>query len=142
MIYADTEAVSLKHDTCRHNPDNSYTLSKETQIPCAMDFCAVDKKGGSDYYGFEGEKCIEEFLRWLRENAKSISVRKQKHRRLIITDEERKQMIDQGTRCVICQMCLNDEKVITLLVKSTELHTKAVIISFVRRLLCLFSSTN
>ena len=112
VIYADTEAVSLKHDTCRQNPDNSYTLNKETQIPCAIGFCAVDKKGGSDYYGFEGEKCIEEFFKWLRKNAKSISVKKQNHTRLIIIDEERKQMIDQGTRCVICQMCLNDEKVI------------------------------
>ena len=112
VIYADTEAVSLKHDICRQNPDNSYTLNKETQNPCAIGFCAVDKTGGSDYYSFEGEKCIEEFFQWLRENAKSISERKQKHRRLIITDEERKQMIDQGKRCVICQMCLNGEKVI------------------------------
>ena len=48
VIYADTEAVSLKHDTCRQNPDNSYTLNKETQIPCAIGFCAVDKAGGSD----------------------------------------------------------------------------------------------
>ena len=32
-IYADTEAVSLKHDTCRQNPDTGYTLNKETQKP-------------------------------------------------------------------------------------------------------------
>ena len=71
------------------------------------------KKGGSDYYGFESEKCIEEFFRWLRENAKSISERKQKHRpRISISDEERMRMIDQGTKSVICQMCLNDKKVI------------------------------
>ena len=77
VIYADTEAVSFKHDTCRQNPDISYTLSKETQKPCAIGFCAVDKAdGGSDYYCFEGEKCIQEFFRWLRENAKSISERK------------------------------------------------------------------
>ena len=71
VIYADTEAVSLKHDICRQNPDISYTLNKETQNPCAIGFCAVDKTGGSDYYSFEGEKCIEEFFQWLRENAKS-----------------------------------------------------------------------
>ena len=112
VIYADTEAVSLKHDTCRQNPENSYTLNKETQNPCAIGFCAVDKKGGSDYYSFEGENCIEEFFQWLRENAKSISERKQKHRRLIISDEERKQKIDQSTICVICKKGLNDEKVI------------------------------
>ena len=112
VIYADTEAVSLKHDTCRQNPENSYTLNKETQNPCAIGFCAVDKDDGSDYYSFEGEKCIEEFFQWLRENAKSISERKQKHRRLIISDEVRMRMIDQGTRCVICQRSLNDEKVI------------------------------
>ena len=73
VIYADTEAVSLKHDICRQNADNSYTLNKETQKPCAIGFCAVDKTGGSDFYSFEGEKCIEEFFQWLRENAKSIS---------------------------------------------------------------------
>ena len=112
VIYADTEAVSLKHDTCRQSPENSYTLNKETQNPCAIGFCAVDKAGGSDYYSFEGQKCIEEFFRWLRENAKSISERKQKNRPLIITDEERKQKIDQGTRCVICNKSLNNEKVI------------------------------
>ena len=120
VSYADTEAVSLKHDTCRQNPEKSYTLNKETQIPCAIGFCAVDKdersavdKGdGSYYYSCEGEKCIQEFFRWLRENAKSVSERKQKHRRLIISDEERKQMIDQGTRCVICKHNLNNEKVI------------------------------
>ena len=112
VIYADTEAVSLKHDTCRQNPENSYTLNKETQNPCAIGFCAVDKAGEKGYYSFEGEKCIEEFFQWLRENAKSISERKQKHRRLIISDEERMRMIDQGTRCVICQRSLNDEKVI------------------------------
>ena len=70
------------------------------------------KDDGSDYYSFEGETCIQEFFRWLRENAKSISERKQKHRRFIITDEERKQMIDQSTRCVICQKKLNEGKVI------------------------------
>ena len=112
VIYADTGAVSLKHDTCRQNPDNSYTLSKETQNPCAIDFCAVDKDDGSDYYSFEGDTCIQEFFRWLRENAKSISERKQKYRRLIITDEECKQMIDQRTSCVICQKKFNDKKVI------------------------------
>ena len=112
VIYADTEAVTLKHDICRQNADNSYTLNKETQNPCAIGFCAVDKTGGSDYYSFEGEKCIEEFFQWLRENAKSISERKKKHRRLIISDEERKQMIDQGKRCVICKKSLNNEKVI------------------------------
>ena len=44
VIYADTEAVSLKYDTCCQNPDTSYTLNKETQKPCAIGFCAVDKK--------------------------------------------------------------------------------------------------
>ena len=112
VFYADTEAVNLKPDICRQITDNSYTLNKETQIPCAIGFCAVDKKGGSDYYGFEGKKCIEEIFRWLRKNAKSISVRKQKHRRLIISDEELKQMIDQGTRCAICKKTLNNEKAI------------------------------
>ena len=112
VIYADTEAVSLKHDICQQNPDNSYTLNKETQNPCAIGFCAVDKTGGSDYYSFEGEKCIEVFFQWLRENAKSFSEGKRKHRRLIISDEERMRMIDQGNRCVICQMYLNGEKVI------------------------------
>ena len=111
-IYADTEAVSPKHDTCRQNLDTSYTLNRETQKPCAIGFCAVDKKSGSDFYSFEGEKGIEDFFRWLRENAKSICERKQKHRRLILSDEERMRMIAQGTRCVICQKILNDEKVI------------------------------
>ena len=55
VIYADTEAVSLKHDTCRQNPDTGYISSKETQKPCAIGFCAVDKDDGSDYYSFEGE---------------------------------------------------------------------------------------
>ena len=73
------KAESLKHDTCRQNPDTSYTLSKENQKPCAIGFCAVDKDDGSYYYSFEGEKCIQEFFRLLRENAKSISERKQKH---------------------------------------------------------------
>ena len=112
VIYADTEAVSFKHDTCRQNPENSYTLIKETQSPCAMGFCAVDKAGGSDYYSFEGEKCIEEFFQWLRETAKSISERKQKHRQLILSDEERMRMIDQGKRCVFCKKILNNEKAI------------------------------
>ena len=66
VIYADTEAVSLKHDTCFQNLDTSYTLKKETQKPCAIGFCAVDKKFGSEYYSFEGEKCIEKFFWWLR----------------------------------------------------------------------------
>ena len=110
--YADTEAVSLRHDTCRQNLDTSYTLNKETQIPCAIGIFAVDEKGGNDYYGFEGEKCFKEFLRWPRANAKSNSERKQKHRRLIITDKEQMRMIDQGTRCFICQKSLNNEKVI------------------------------
>ena len=72
----------------------------------------MDKDDGSYYYRFEGEKCFQEFFRWLRENAKSISERKQKHRRLVISDEERMRMIDLSTRCVICQKSLNDEKVI------------------------------
>ena len=44
VIYADTEAVSLKHDTCCQNLDTSDSLNKEAQIPCAIGFCAVDKK--------------------------------------------------------------------------------------------------
>ena len=59
VIYVDAEAVSLKHETCRQNLDASYTLNKETQKPFAIGFCAVDKKGGSDYHSFEDEKCIE-----------------------------------------------------------------------------------
>ena len=55
---------------------------------------------------------FEEFFRWLRENAKTISERKQKQRRLIISDEERIKTIDRGKRCVICHKSLNDEKVI------------------------------
>ena len=78
VICADTEAVSLKHDTCRQYPYTSYTLNKETRKPCAIGFCAVDKAGGS----------------------------------LIIPDLERMRMIDQSTRCVICEKSLNDEKVI------------------------------
>ena len=39
-------------------------------------------------------------------------LREKKHRRLIISDEERLRMIDVSTRCVIFQMCLNGEKVI------------------------------
>ena len=102
VIYADTEAVSLMHDTCHQNFENSFILNKEIQNPCAIGFCAVDKAGGSDYYSFEGEKCSEEFFQWLRENAKSISEKQKKHRRLIISDEEKMRMIDQGKRCVIC----------------------------------------
>ena len=112
VIYANTEAVSLKHDICCQNLDTSYTLNKENQKPCAIGFRAVYKKLGSYCYSFEGEKFIEEFFWWIRENAKSISVRKQKHTRLIVSDEERMRMIDQGTRCVICLKSLNDEKVI------------------------------
>ena len=52
------------------------------------------------------------FFWWLREKADSISESKQKHKQLIVSDEERKRVIDLSTRCVICQMCLNDEKVI------------------------------
>ena len=46
------------------------------------------------------------------ERMPNLFLRKQKHRRLIISDEERKQLIDQGTRCVICKHNLNNEKVI------------------------------
>ena len=46
------------------------------------------------------------------ERTPNLFQRKQKHRRLIISDEERMRMIDQVKRCVICQVCLNDEKVI------------------------------
>ena len=38
--------------------------------------------------------------------------KKQKHKQLIISDEERMRMIDQSTRCDICQKHLNEEKVI------------------------------
>ena len=65
VIYADTEAVSheLVAITCRQNPDTIYTLSKETQKFCAIGFFSVGKAGGSDYYSYEGEKCIQEFFR-------------------------------------------------------------------------------
>ena len=61
VIYGDKEAVTFRHDTCGQNPDSSYMLTKETQKPCAIGFCSVDKAGGSDYYSFEGEKCIQVF---------------------------------------------------------------------------------
>ena len=32
VIYADTEAVSLKHDNCRQNPKNSYTFTKKLRF--------------------------------------------------------------------------------------------------------------
>ena len=38
--------------------------------------------------------------------------KKQKHKQLIISDEERMRMVDQSTRCDICQNHLNEEKVI------------------------------
>ena len=72
VVYADTEAVSLKHETCQHS-HQSCKLNIETQKPCAKGFCSVDKKRGSDYYRFEGEKRIQIMFRGLRENAQSIS---------------------------------------------------------------------
>ena len=112
LIYADTEAVSIKHATCRQKIDTSCTLNKETQKPWSIGFCAVDRKGGSDCYSFVEENCVQKFFRWLRENAKSISERRQKHRSLIISDLEQMRMIDQGARCVICKKFLSDKKVI------------------------------
>ena len=54
VIYADIEAITRKHHTCQPNPDNSFSLQKELQEPCAVGFVVKQQHSTDSYYSFEG----------------------------------------------------------------------------------------
>ena len=87
VIYADIEAITRKIHTSQPNPDNSYSLQKELQEPCAVGFVVKQQHSTDSYYSFEGKNCIQELFTWMRCNAKKIYETKRQKRVLKISKD-------------------------------------------------------
>ena len=70
VIYADTESLLEKIDTCLNNPEKSSTIKVKKHAACFCSLftqCSFDRnRNKHDYYG--GKDCMKNFYKDLREH--------------------------------------------------------------------------
>ena len=91
IIYADLECLLKKIDTCKNNPEKSYTEKKAKhkpsgylRVPC----CSFDKSK-TEWNYYRGKDCMEIFCKDLRDQAIKI-INYEKKEMIPLTDEETK----------------------------------------------------
>ena len=111
-IYADFESLVKPLDTCKPNPNKSYTLKYQKHEPVSFvyyikSFNESVYKSKLRSYVKENEEdpdTIDVFINWLEEDVKIISELGNKP--MIITAEEQEQF-NQASNCWICGKLLN-----------------------------------
>ena len=102
IIYADLECLLQKVNTCKNNPEKSYTEKKAKHKP--SDYSLVtcssfDKfENERNYYG--GKDCMKIFCNDLRDQALKI-INYEKKKEIILTNEE-KESYENQENCHIC----------------------------------------
>ena len=103
IIYADLECLLQKVNTCKNNPEKSYTEKKAKHKP--SDYSLVtcssfDKfENERNYYG--GKYCMKIFRNDLRDQALKI-INYEKKKEIILTNEEKESYENQKI-CYICE---------------------------------------
>ena len=111
-IYADFESILKPLDTCKPDPNKSYTLKYQKHEP--VSFVYYIKSFNESVYKSKLRKYVKEneedpdtidvFINWLEEDVKIISGLGNK--KMVITPEEQKQF-SQASNCWICGKLLN-----------------------------------
>ena len=103
IIYADLECLLQKMNTCKNNPEKSYTEKKAKHKP--SDYSLVtcssfDKfENERNYYG--GKDCMKIFCNDLRDQILKI-INYEKKKEIILTNEEKESYENQKI-CYICE---------------------------------------
>ena len=113
-IYADFESILKPLDTCKPDPNKSYTHKYQKHEPVSFvyyikSFDESVYKSTLRKYVKENEEdpdTIDVFINWLEEDVKIIS--ELGNEKMVITPEEQKQFI-QASNCWICGKLLNLE---------------------------------
>ena len=78
IIYADLEYLLKKIDTCKNNPEESYTEKKAKHKPSGysqVTCCSFDKSK-TEWSYYRGEDCMEMFCKDFKNQAMKIMKRK------------------------------------------------------------------
>ena len=111
-IYADFESILKPLETCKPDPNNSYTLKYQKHEP--LSFVYYIKSFNESVYKSTLRKYVKEneedpdpidvFINWLEEDVKIIS--ELGNEPMKITEEEQEQF-NQASKCWICEKLLN-----------------------------------
>ena len=103
IIYADLEVLLQKIDTCKNNPEKSYTETKTKHKPSGYSFvtCCSFDKFKNERKCYRGKDSIEIFCKDLKEQAmKMISYEKKK---ITPLTNEAKEAYEIQKNCHICE---------------------------------------
>ena len=109
IIYADSESLLEKIETCHNNPEKSSTTKINKHTPSGYSLfthCSFDiTKNKLDYYG--GEDCMKKFCLHLKEHATKI-INYEKKEMIPLTKKEEKNHNKQNI-CHICRKEFNTD---------------------------------
>ena len=110
IIYADLECLLRKINTCKNNPEKSYTEKKATHRPSGYSLvtcCSFDKSKNERKY-YRGEDCMKIFCEDLKDQAMKI-INYEKKEMIPLTDEEKETHENQKIRYICEQEFCMDE---------------------------------
>ena len=109
-IYADLECLLIKQQSCRNNPNDSYTEKKAMHEPCgySLDLVSSFNSKQNKHSFYRRRDCIEKFCKDLKELATKI-INDEEKEKIPLTDSENKFYEEQEV-CHICQKEFRHDK--------------------------------
>ena len=103
VIYADSECLLIKKQSCQNNPSESYTERKAIHEPCgySLDLVSSFDSKQNKHSFYRGRECIEKFCKDLKELATKIINYEEKDM-IPLTDNENK-FYEEQKECHIYQ---------------------------------------
>ena len=111
IIFADSECILKKIDTCQNNLDLSSTTKINQHIPSGYSMytsCSFDKSNNKLSY-YRGEDCMKRFCKNLKDHAIKIIDCKKKD--MIPLTKEEEDNYNKENICYICKKEFNNDKV-------------------------------
>ena len=111
VIYVDLECLLLKQQSCRNNPNESYTERKAIHEPYGFSLdlvCSFDSKEDKHSF-YRGEDCIKKFCSELKELGTKLINYEQKEMTVLTSDDVA--LYQSQKQCYICGKAFSyDEK--------------------------------
>ena len=103
IIYADLECLLQKINTCKNNPEKSYTEKKAKHKPSdySLVTCSSFDKFENERNCYGGKDCMKIFCNDLRDQALKI-IKYENKKEIILTNEE-KESYENQKNCHICR---------------------------------------
>ena len=103
IIYADLECLLQKINTCKNNPEKSYTEKKAKHKPSdySLVTCSSFDKFENERNCYGGKDCMKIFCNDLRDQALKI-IKYENKKEIILTNEE-KESYENQKNCHICE---------------------------------------